>query len=208
MGFYVEQILSRGMARVMDTPENQELRQRAAQGLGGDIIEIGFGAGLNLPALPDEVASVHAVDPDHVGRRLAAERIEQARADVHLTGLDGQSIPLETASMDAALSTWTLCSIPDMHQALLELRRVLKPGGRFHFLEHGLSDEPKVQRWQRRLDPIQKIWAGGCRLSVPIDRVVRAAGFEIVELDNFYMSGSKCHGYMYRGVAINPGAPS
>ena len=204
MSFYRDQILSRGMARVMSTDEHTELRELAAGGLRGDVVEIGFGAGLNLPALPRGVRSLHAVDPDRVGRRLAAERIEQASAEVHYAGLDGQTLQLGTNSMDAALSTWTLCTIPDMPAALSELRRVLKPGGAFHFLEHGLSPDPKLARWQCVMNPMQQIFAGGCRLNVPIADIIHDAGFHIVELDNFFMSGVRTASYMYRGVAINP----
>lgn len=206
MGFYRDRILASQMPKVMGTPEHMDLRAATSRGLVGDVVEIGFGAGLNLVSLPDAVQSVRAVDPDELGRTLAAERVAASRAEVCFAGLDAQRIPLETASMDGALSTWTLCSIPDMAQGLAELRRVLKPGGRFHFLEHGLSPDPGVARWQRWLEPVQKVWAGGCRLTVEIDQLITEAGFEIVELDNFYMSGPKRASYMYRGVAINPGA--
>lgn len=203
MGFYRDRILASQMPKVMGTPEHMQLRARTTHGLSGDIVEIGFGAGLNLVALPDEVRSVSAVDPDQLGRELAAERIEATHADVHFTGLDGQRLPLDTASMDAALTTWTLCTIPDMSQALRELRRVLKPGGQLHFLEHGLSPDACVARWQGWLNPIQKLYAGGCRLDVRIDALIRDAGFDIVELDNFYMTGPKHASYMYRGIAVS-----
>jgi ubiquinone/menaquinone biosynthesis C-methylase UbiE len=205
MGFYRDHILARQMPKVMGTPEHMDLRGQTAAGLRGDIVEIGFGAGLNLVALPDRVRSVRAVDPDKLGRELAAGRIEASPADVRFVGLDAQELPLETASLDGALSTWTVCSIPDMALALQELRRVLKPGGRFHFLEHGLAPERNIACRQRLLNPFQKLYAAGCRLDVRIDEVIREAGFEIAELDNFYMSGPKHASYMYRGVAINPG---
>lgn len=204
MSFYRNRILASQMPKVMGTPEHMDLRTATASGLSGDIVEIGFGAGLNLVALPKIVRSVHAVDPDKLGRTLAAERIEASHAEVTFSGLDGEQIPLAENSMDCALSTWTICTIPDMAQALRELRRVLKPGGRLHFLEHGLSPEAGVARWQRWLNPIQKVYAGGCRLNVKMDQLIREAGFDIVDLENFYMTGPKYASYMYRGVAINP----
>jgi ubiquinone/menaquinone biosynthesis C-methylase UbiE len=204
MSFYVQQILPRVMPWVLGSKEHTRLRRRAAQGLKGDIVELGFGAGLNLPLLPGEVESLSAVDPDRVGRKLARRRIEACAAEVRFAGLDGQQIPLDAGSMDCALSTWTLCSIGNLAAALGEVRRVLKPGGRFHFLEHGLAPDPKVARWQKRLNPLQRVVGGGCQLDVPIDRRLEEAGFELSELDRFYMTGPRSMTYLYLGVAIAP----
>ncbi len=118
-------------------------------------------------------------------------------------GLSGEAIPLPTATVDAVLSTWTLCSVRDLPRALAELRRILKRGGKYHFLEHGLSPDTKVARWQHRLNPIQKIIGGGCQLVVAIDETVRAAGFEIESLETFYRKGLRIKSYMYLGVAVN-----
>ena len=127
-----------------------------------------------------------AVDPAALGWRLAGKRLAESRVPVRRAGLDGQTLPFADNSFDSALSTWTLCTIPDVAAALLELRRVLKPGGTFHFVEHGLAPDEGVQRWQHRLEPVQKRVAGGCHLSRPIVDLVQGAGFAISELDVFY----------------------
>lgn len=205
MGIYRDQILARQMPKVMGTDEHMSLRARSTAGLTGDVVEIGFGAGLNLVSLPGTVRTVAAVDPDRLGRKLAQERIAEAGADVVFAGFDAQAIDLPDASMDAALSTWTICSIPDMQQALRELRRVLKPGGQLHFLEHGLAPDRCLATRQRWLNPLQRLYAAGCRLDVRIDEELRRAGFVVAELDNFMMSGPRHASYIYQGIAVSPG---
>jgi ubiquinone/menaquinone biosynthesis C-methylase UbiE len=121
---------------------------------------------------------------------------------VRWSGPDGQRLPFPDDSFDAALSTWTLCTVPDVAAALAELRRVLKPGGTFHFLEHGLAPDEPVRRWQRRLEPVQKRLFGGCRLTRPITDLITEAGFTVTDLDAFYQQGApKCGGAVYLGAA-------
>jgi SAM-dependent methyltransferase len=139
-----------------------------------------------------------------VARRRAAARIERTSVPVHFAGLDGQRLDLPDARFDSALSTWVLCTIPDVDAALHELRRVLKPGARFHFVEHGLAPDPGVQRWQQRLDRLNGRIAGGCHLVRDIPAIVRDAGFEVESLDSFYVPAPKIQGYMYLGRAVNP----
>jgi SAM-dependent methyltransferase len=115
--------------------------------------------------------------------------------------LDGQALSLPSASVDHALTTWTLCSIPDVDRALGEIRRVLRPGGLFHFVEHGRSPDPKVAGWQDRLTPFQRRVVGGCRLNRPIDQLVLNSGLELIRLDNYYAKGLRAFGYMFEGVA-------
>ena len=170
-------------------------------GLAGDVLEIGFGSGLNVPLYPAEVTKILAVDPATVGRDLAADRVAASPIAVEYVGLDGQSLPLDDESVDHVLSTWTLCTIPDVHRALTEVRRVLRPGGTLHFLEHGLSPDPKVAVWQHRLTPLERKIAGGCHFDRPIDDLVTAADLTITREDHFYMRGPKTVGYMYEGVA-------
>jgi ubiquinone/menaquinone biosynthesis C-methylase UbiE len=183
----------------------EPLRRRVCEGLEGDIVEIGFGSGLNVPFYPAAVTRVAAVEPADVGWKLADKRLRAASVPVARSGLDGQSLPFEDDSYDAALSTWTLCTVPDPVAALGELRRVLKPGARLHFLEHGLAPDEGVRRWQHRLDPLQKRLFGGCHLTRPIVELLGTAGFTIAELDVFYEKGApKPMGADSLGTAVSP----
>src|SRR5688500_1922078 len=133
---------------------NRPLRQRVCDGLHGQVVEIGFGSGHNIPYYPSAVTGVAAIEPADIGWKLAGKRLDATSMPVQRTGLDGQSLPLADNSCDTALSTWTLCTIPDVAMALQEVRRVLKPGGTLHFVEHGLAPDENVQRWQHRLEPV------------------------------------------------------
>lgn len=205
MGVYGEHVLPRLIDKVCGLKAIQPLRARACAGLHGRVVELGFGSGLNLAHYPAAVTGVAAVEPSHTAWKLALERVSAAPFPVERVGLDGQRLPLDDDSCDAALSTFTLCTIPDAMAALGEVRRVLKPGATLHFLEHGLAPDEKVRRTQQRLEPIQKRIAGGCHLTREIDDLVRAAGFEIAELDEFYEDGSpRFLGADYLGVAVSP----
>jgi SAM-dependent methyltransferase len=201
MGFYKTRVLPRLLDLTCSSRELDPLRARNATGLEGVVLEIGFGSGRNLPFYPPEVRRVLAVDPAETGRRLAAGRVAASPATVDFVGLDGEDLPLDAASVDHALSTWTLCTIPDVGRALAEVRRVLRPGGTFHFLEHGRAPEAGVVRWQRRLAPINGRIFGGCHLDRPIDRLVADAGFAVAGLRRYYVRGPKTTSYMYEGVA-------
>jgi ubiquinone/menaquinone biosynthesis C-methylase UbiE len=182
-------------------------RRQAAEGLYGTVLEIGFGSGLNLPEYPATVERVLAVDPSEVGRTLAAKRIARSPLTVEFVGLDGQDIPLADASVDATLSTFTLCTIPDPARALAEVWRVIRPGGRLHFLEHGLCPDPDVARWQHRCNGMQRRLAGGCNLDRAVDHLVDEAGFEIEAVANAFLDGPKpMHpwSYLYEGRALRP----
>ncbi|MDT7556174.1 MAG: hypothetical protein QOI50_5742 [Pseudonocardiales bacterium] len=168
----------------------QPLRRRVCAGLAGDVLEIGFGSGLNIPFYPATVTRVAAVEPADLGWKLAAKRLADTGVPVRRSGLDGQSLPFADNSYDTALSTWTMCTIPDVAAALTEVRRVLKPGGTLHFVEHGLAPDEPVRQWQRRLEPMQKRLFGGCHLARPIAELITEAGFTIAELDVFYEPGA------------------
>lgn len=204
MGFYREHVLPRLVDRACGTAEMQRWRERVTEGLAGKVLEIGFGSGLNLPVYPPEVTHVYAVEPSLTARRLAERRIAGSHAEVEHVALRGEAIPLDDASCDGALSTFTLCTIPGVEEALAEVRRVLRPGGRFHFLEHGLSPDPPVATWQRRLEPIQKRVADGCHLTRDAAELVRAAGFELVEVQSRYARGPKPWSWFTVGIAIKP----
>jgi SAM-dependent methyltransferase len=180
------------------------LRKRVCAGLAGSVVEIGFGSGLNVPFYPAAVSAVAAVEPSDLGVKLASARLAASRVPVTRSGLDGQSLPFGDDSFDAALTTWTLCTVPDAAAALNELRRVLRPGGRLHFLEHGLAPDEPVRRWQRRLDPVQRRIAGGCHFTRPIVDLLTGAGFVISELDVFYEAGPKFAGADSLGIATSP----
>ena len=190
MGIYGEHVLPRIVNLACGMKQNEPLRQRVCEGLEGDVVEIGFGSGLNVPFYPDRVKRVAAVEPADVGWKLAEKRVSAASVPVERSGLDGQSLPFPDNSYDTALSTWTLCTIPDVATALREVRRVLKPGGTLHFVEHGLAPDESVRRWQHRLEPVQKRVFGGCHLTRPVVQMLTGAGFTITELDEFYEDGA------------------
>jgi len=180
-------------------------RRRACEGLAGDIVEIGFGSGLNVPFYPAAVTQVAAVEPADVGWKLARKRLGATSIPVQRSGLDGQALPFPDDRFDAALSTWTMCTIPDIGAALRELRRVLKPGGTLHFVEHGLAPDERVRHWQHRLEPVQKRLFGGCHLTRPVVDLLTGAGFTITELDVYYEEGTpKFVGANSLGVAQSP----
>ncbi|QCQ93431.1 class I SAM-dependent methyltransferase [Rhodococcus sp. SGAir0479] len=202
MGFYTDRIVPHLVDASCGMSLTEASRRRVCAGLHGRVVEIGFGSGLNVPFYPDAVMSVSAVEPADVAWRLAQKRVAHSDIPVERSGLDGQALPFPDDTFDTALSTWTMCTIPDAGAALRELRRVLTPDGTLHFVEHGLAPHANVRRWQRRFEPIQKAVAGGCHLTRDIPALVRAGGFEIGELDTFYEKGApKIMGALSLGVA-------
>jgi ubiquinone/menaquinone biosynthesis C-methylase UbiE len=203
MGFYTRLIFPRLCDWAMSTPEFTQLRKSLLAETCGEILEIGFGTGLNLGHYPEQVCSLAAVDPGRAMSRIARARIDNSPIDVDLQSQSAESLPFDSERFDCVVCTWTLCSIPDVHSAVGEVRRVLKPDGRFVFIEHGLSDDPSVQRWQRRLNPIQRRIGAGCRLDLDVDAAVRSQPFREVIVERFLMQKApRTHGTMYKGTAV------
>jgi len=202
MGIYGDHVLPRLINVGCNTKASREQRARVCEDLSGEVVEIGFGSGLNVPYYPGEVRRVAAVEPADIGWKLARKRVAETTTPIERSGLDGQSLPFADDSFDMALSTWTMCTIPDIDAALRELRRVLRPGGRLHFVEHGLAPDENVRHWQHRLEPIQKRLFGGCHLTRPTVELLQGAGFEIEQVDSYYDKGApKVFGANALGVA-------
>lgn len=202
MGLYSDQVLPRIVDLTMRGSEVDEARARVAAGLDGEVLEIGFGSGRNIPYYPARLKRVWAVDPAAVGRKLAEKRAAASAVPIEYIGLDAQALPAGDASADHVLSTWTLCTIPDPMAALAEIIRVLRPGGAFHFVEHGRSPDAKVARRQDRLTPLQRRVAGGCHLNRPVGELVTASGLEVTRLETYYMKGPRAMQYTFEGIAV------
>jgi len=204
MGFYADRLLP----RVVDVAlgrHTDPVRRRVTEGLRDEVLEVGFGSGRNLPHLPAEVTRLVAVDPAVHGRKLAAKRLAASPVPVEFIGLDGQALPLADESVDHVLVTWTLCTIPDVAQALGEMHRVLRPGGSLHFVEHGRSPHPRIARRQERVSPWWGKMAGGCRLDRDIPAIISAAGFVTGEVQTYRLSSPELVSRTYEGVAVKPG---
>lgn len=202
VGFYSDVIFPRICDLLMNRPLVARHRQLLLATACGEVLEIGFGTGLNLPHYPAQVRRITTVDPNPGMHRLAQRRVKRSKIEVDQRVLSGERLPFEGDRFDCAVSTFTLCSIDDVGQALGEIYRVLKPGGRFLLLEHGLSPEPSVQKWQRRLNWLERCLADGCRLDRNMKELVAAQPFSSVEVEEFYLERTpRTHGYLYRGVA-------
>lgn len=205
MGLYRRHILPRLIDVACGSAELGRWRARVTEGLAGRVVEIGFGSGLNVPHYPAGVEVVLAVEPADAAVALAQRRIDASSVPVERVGLDGQEVALADASCDAALVTFTLCTIPDPHRALAELRRIVRPGGRLHLLEHGVAPDVSVRRWQQRLEPIQRRLADGCHLTRDPLALLTGAGFEPEWVDQRYARGPRPWSWFTAGVARNPG---
>ncbi|MFD0806456.1 class I SAM-dependent methyltransferase [Nocardioides caeni] len=205
MGWWEERVVPRMVDAALKGKEIGELRGEVCAPLSGRVLELGFGSGLNIRWYPQTVTAVHAVEPSDRGWELSARRRARSSVPIVRSGLDGQDLAEDDASYDAVLCTFTLCTIPDPARALRESVRVLRPGGTFAFLEHGLAPDAGVARWQRRLDPVQRRVAGGCHLSRDVAALVADAGLRTTTLTTEYLPGPRpsrpwLHGF--RGLAV------
>ena len=201
MGFYSQNILPYLLDWSLSDPNLAVHRQEILADVKGKVLEIGFGTGLNLPYYPDNIKTIITVDANPKINKLAQKRIQSSDITVDCKILNGESLPMADSTFDSVVSTFTLCSIANVEQALAEIYRVIKPGGKFFFVEHGLSNEPKIQLWQNRLTPIEKVIAGGCHLNRNIRQIVENQ-FDTVSLKELYADNSpKIGAYLYKGIA-------
>jgi SAM-dependent methyltransferase len=202
MGFYSKHVLPRIIELAMRNPESTRLRAEWIPRAWGEVLEIGIGSGLNLPFYSSEVNHIYGVDPSRELQQIASKqrRIDPNRVEF-LTQSAEQPLMLASSSIDTAVITWTLCSIPKPERALGEIRRVLKRGGRLIFIEHGHAPDESVAKWQNALTPFWQRIGGGCHLNRRPADIIAASGFEIIELKTRYLSGPRPMTYTYQGVA-------
>ena len=202
MGIYSRVIFPRLCDFVLNTPLVAQHRRELLSNVSGEILEIGFGTGLNLPHYPNHVRKITVVDPNPGMHGLAQKQVRQTPIEVDQRILSGEQLPFENETFDCAISTFTLCSIQDVRRALAEVYRVLRPGGRFLLLEHGLCPDPQVQKWQRRLNWLQRHLADNCHLDRNMRELVATQPFASIEIEEFYLEKTpRTHGYLYRGMA-------
>jgi ubiquinone/menaquinone biosynthesis C-methylase UbiE len=206
LGFYHHYVFPRLLDLAMSSGRLREPRDRTLAPARGRILEIGFGTGRNLGHYPPNVRRIEAVDPDLDLDSVSMPRIAHASIEVDFHHLNAEHLPFEDARFDTVVSTFTLCSIPDVVHALGEVRRVLKPGGQFLFLEHGRAPEPGVARWQSRLNRVWMPVSGGCRLDRPVRDLIGNAGLEIGPLRQYYLKRvPRFVGYLTEGLARKSG---
>lgn len=202
MGCYSDVIFPRLCDLVLGTWSVAARRQELLSHAYGNVLEIGFGTGLNLPHYPEGVGKITTVDPSVGMHRLAQRRVNEAGIEVDTRILSGERLPFQSDTFDCVVSTFTLCSIDHVEQALGEACRVLKPSGRFLFMEHGLAPEANVQKWQQRLNWLEMRLADGCRLNRNIKALIAGQAFSSLEVEEFYMEKTpRIVGYIYRGIA-------
>ena len=201
MSFYQRRVLPCLVHLAMRQKQLLPFRRRVIGEAEGRILEIGVGSGLNLPLYGSAARAVIGIEPSPELLRMARRRAAGISVPVEFLETSAEAIPLDAGSVDAVVTTWTLCTIPDAPRALAEVRRVLKPGGALLFVEHGRAPEPGVARWQDRLDPLWSRFAGGCHLNRKIDDLVSGSGFRIDRLEHARMSGPRTHGFLYEGRA-------
>ncbi|MEQ1801602.1 MAG: class I SAM-dependent methyltransferase [Gammaproteobacteria bacterium] len=201
MSFYADRIMPRLIAAGMQNKAMNRYRPRIPPLATGRVLEVGIGSGLNLPYYTREVTRIFGLEPSRLLREQAEAAASSAPCPVELLSAGAESIPLESGSVDTVVSTWTLCSIPDLGAALAEMRRVLRPGGKLLFLEHGRAPDPAVSRWQDRLAPVFRGLAG-CNPNRQIDTSIMEAGFRMLEIERAYLDGPRFISWHFIGQAV------
>jgi len=203
MSWYEDKILPHMINLACSSSPARKQREKIVPLASGDVLEVGFGSGLNLPHFDrDKVRRIWGLEPSSGMRKIAAEAIAASSLDVELIDLPGEEIPLDDNSVDTVLITYTLCTIDDMASALEGMRRVLKPGGQLLYCEHGKAPDRNVVKWQERLNPAWKKISGGCNMNRDIPEILADAGFEIGDDNRMYIPGIKALSYTYWGGAI------
>ncbi|PCJ51768.1 MAG: SAM-dependent methyltransferase [Candidatus Hydrogenedentota bacterium] len=202
MGFYSNVLFPALLDKVMSTGQMHKARHALLSNAQGTVFEIGFGTGLNLQHYPETVSEITTADINPGMNKRALQRIAESPIKVDHNVINGESLPFEDESFDTVVCTWTLCSIKNVDAALQQVRRILKPKGKFLFVEHGLADDPKVQKWQHRLNPLQQRIGDGCNLNRNMKELIQDNHFSFDTMDTFYMPKSpRFAGFMYQGIA-------
>ena len=201
MGLYEKYVLPKLIETACSQKAMTKLRERYVSRASGDVLEIGIGSGLNFTHYSPEVTSITGLDPAAALTVIARERAQAIAAPVQILEVSGEEIPAEDNRYDSLVCTWTLCSIPNVYAALREMHRVLKPGGRLYFIEHGRAPDPNIIRWQHRLEPLWKKIGGGCHLSRRADELIGDAGFDLITCATGYEPGPKFAAFMIHGIA-------
>jgi ubiquinone/menaquinone biosynthesis C-methylase UbiE len=201
MGFYSSWLFPRVLDLVMQQKQMAPFRERIGKAASGRVLDVGIGSGLNLPFYGEQAKRVLGVDPSPELLHFAEERAREASVPVELLRGSGEALPIDDTSIDTVVVTFTLCTVCNATAALAEMRRVLRPGGRLLFAEHGRAPEAGVARWQDRLTPVWKHVAGGCHLNRKPDDLIRSAGFEIDGLETGYLKGPRPMAFFYAGSA-------
>ena len=202
MSFYDDRVLPHLINLACGSKPARKQREKVVPLATGEVLEVGFGSGLNLPWYdPGKVRRIWALEPAPGMRKLAQKNIEASGLEVELIDLPGEEIPLDPDSVDSVVITYTLCTIPDVHAALAGVRRVLRPGGRLFYCEHGKAPDAGVHTWQNRLNPAWRRFAGGCNMNRDIPALLNDAGFEIEEDNRMYVPGIRALSYNFWGSA-------
>lgn len=203
MGLYERYVLPRVINLACSSKPNMKQREKVIPRAEGDVLEIGMGSGLNLSYYDrSKVNKVWGLEPSEGMRQLARRNPAGAHLDLEMIDLPGEEIPLDDDSVDTVVITYTLCTIPDAAKALAGMKRVLRPGGKLLFCEHGIAPDDGVAKWQHRLNPTWKVFAGGCNINRDIPRVLESSGFRVVEDERMYIPGIKVLSYNYWGSAV------